>query len=100
MVSKNLTVGGPFGEADGYVAPRYDKSHPEGFVDKRYSDLKNGVESKRSRESRRDADGEYQPIFLADHVKQTQHKPGWDGGVYTPPPQPKLETSGATIKEF
>jgi hypothetical protein len=33
------------GEAgNNYVAPRYDKSHPEGFTDKRYSGLKNGVE--------------------------------------------------------
>lgn len=27
-----------------YVSPRYDKSHPEGFTDKRYSGLKQGVE--------------------------------------------------------
>lgn len=33
------------GEAgNNYVAPRYDKSHPEGFTDKRYSGLKNGME--------------------------------------------------------
>lgn len=37
-------------EANGMVAPRYDSSHDEGFVDHRYPDLKGNLGQKESRE--------------------------------------------------
>lgn len=40
----SLEIGGPFGEdSKGMVAPRYDSSHDEGFVDSRYSDQKGSL---------------------------------------------------------
>jgi hypothetical protein len=91
------------------VAPRYDKSHPEGYVDSRYSGMKNGInESKRtkrsleSRRGNRDLDGGApQLIDLQSFYKKPEVVEGWRNGAYTPPVSriQKLTQKEAVVRE-
>ena len=61
------------------VNPRYDKSHDEGFQDKRYADIKT------SRESRREDSEEHNPINLRNFYQPPKRTNGWSGLSYSPP---------------
>lgn len=99
-----------------YVAQRYDKSHPEGFVSPEYSGMKNGINEssrrkvrpklgKRSLESRRSDEvdtGDGPPMITLNAEKPARHD-GWRGGSYSPPIRKidNLENGGGIIiKEF
>lgn len=109
----------------GYVAPRYDKSHPEGFVDKRYSDRKSGVEAgwpdrqrkmhrkmakksaPRVMESNRQRFPREAAIDLREFYKDNKAPKrnsgtGWRDGVSFTPTAPKVqrEEVNLSIKEF
>lgn len=108
----------------GYVAPRYDKSHPEGFTDKRYSDMKNGVEAgwpdkqrkmhskmakksaPRVMESNRQRFPREAAIdlreFYGNSKKDSRRGEGWKNGVSFTPTAPKVEREEVNliIKEF
>lgn len=115
------------GKNEPYVAQRYDKSHPEGFVSPEYPDMKSGVESKPknswtdrqrkmhkdlgkqiARESRRlnagpvtiDSDPEHPATLPYEAPKREE---GWRGGTVFSPPVTRLReaTEGrVVIKEF
>jgi hypothetical protein len=112
-----------------FVAPRYDKSHPEGFESPEYSGLKKmpeahkqpgakpwpvrqkqmhrqmgkaidkGVLESRRRDDEED-DGTPRPIFLKDIAQKPERHDGWRGQVYSPPVTRLREGTGVVIKEF